>query len=114
MESCLFCKIAAGEIPAKIVFESEEVLAFHDIHPQAPTHILIIPKIHITSALNVTADNAHFIAACFAAIAQIAREAGLDNGFRVINNCGKNGGQTVGHLHFHLMGGKKLSEKMLS
>ena len=110
---CIFCRIAAGEIPSGKVYEDELVYAFRDIHPQAPQHILVIPKAHVSSALDVTAENAHLTAACFAAISQIAKEQGLHGGFRVVNNCGEDGGQTVGHLHFHILGGKKLGASLL-
>ena len=113
MTDCIFCKIAAGEIPSQKVYEDEYVCAFYDIAPQAPRHILVIPKEHITSAADVTAENAGFVAACFAAIPQIAREQGLDSGFRVITNCGEDGGQTVYHLHFHILGGKPLGANLL-
>lgn len=113
MADCIFCKIVAGEIPAKKVFENDAVFAFFDIAPQAPVHILVIPKAHIVSAAHVTAENADAVAACFAAIPQIAKEAGLDSGFRVISNCGEDGGQTVFHLHFHILGGKFLGANLL-
>lgn len=110
---CLFCKIVAGDIPADKVYEDAEVLAFRDIAPQAPVHILVIPKAHITSAAHVTGESADLVGACFAAIPQIAKEQGLDGGFRVITNSGTDGGQTVFHLHFHLLGGKSLGAKLL-
>jgi len=106
MSDCIFCKIIAGEIPSAKVYEDEDILAFNDIEPQAPVHILIIPKKHITSAADVTGENSHLIAKCFEAIAKIAKDKGLNNGFRIINSCGHDGGQTVFHLHFHLLGGK--------
>ena len=110
---CLFCKIAAGDIPSDKVYEDEQVLAFRDIAPQAPVHILVIPKAHVASAAHVTGEHADFVAACFAAIPQIAKAEGLDSGFRVITNCGEDGGQTVFHLHFHLLGGKSLGANLL-
>ena len=106
MENCIFCKIVAGEIPSTKVYEDEFVLAFNDIEPQAPVHVLIIPKEHITSAAQVDEKNSYLVAKCFEAIANIAREKGLDDGYRIINSCGPAGGQTVFHLHFHLLGGK--------
>lgn len=114
MSDCLFCKIAAGEIPCTKVYEDDAVLAFRDINPQAPVHILVIPKAHAaSSALDISEENAAIVGRCFAAIAKIARQEGLENGFRVVNNCGVNGGQTVPHLHFHLLGGEKLTERMV-
>ena len=110
---CLFCKIAAGEIPSTKVYEDEFVLAFKDINPMAPVHILVIPKLHIAdSAADITPENSEFIAHIFEIIAKIAKEQGLDNGFRVITNSGEDGAQTIQHIHFHLLGGKQLPEKM--
>lgn len=109
---CLFCKIANGEIPAKKVYEDDAILAFLDIAPQAPVHILIIPKTHITSVDAITEETAPTVAAIFAAIPKIAASCGLTNGYRVITNCGEDGCQSVKHLHFHLIGGRKLSETM--
>ena len=105
---CIFCKIAAGEIPAQKVYEDERALIFRDIQPCAPTHLLAIPKAHITSAAEITTGNADIIAHLFTVIAQAAKDSGLEDGFRVVTNCGKDGGQTVGHLHFHLLGGRQL------
>ncbi len=112
MNDCLFCKIIAGVIPSKKVYEDENVYAFYDIAPQAPVHILVIPKTHIASADEVTAETAHLVAAVFTAIPKIAATAGLENGYRVITNIGEDGCQSVRHLHFHVLGGKKLSENM--
>ena len=112
MNDCLFCKIIAGVIPSKKVYEDESVYAFYDIAPQAPVHILVIPKTHIASADEVTAETANLVAAVFTAIPKIAQAAGLENGYRVITNVGEDGCQSVKHLHFHLLGGKKLSENM--
>ncbi len=112
MNDCLFCKIIAGVIPSKKVYEDESVYAFYDIAPQAPVHILVIPKTHIASADEVTAETANLVAAVFTAIPKIAENAGLENGYRVITNVGEDGCQSVKHLHFHLLGGKKLSENM--
>lgn len=103
---CLFCKIINGDIPCAKVYEDETVLAFRDIEPQAPTHILIIPKAHIKSAAEITAENSAVIAHIFEVAAEIAAKEGLTDGFRIVNNCGDNAGQTVKHLHFHLMGGR--------
>ena len=110
---CLFCKIINGEIPSSKVYENEYVYAFKDINPQAPVHILVVPKTHICCADKITADNSIEVARVFEAIPVIAREAGLTNGYRIINNCGEDGCQTVKHLHFHLLGGKKLPETMV-
>ncbi len=109
---CLFCSILKGEIPSDKVYENEYVYAFRDINPQAPTHILIIPKMHISSADGVSAENSTYVSKVFEAIPIIAKEEGLANGYRVITNIGEDGCQSVKHLHFHLLGGKKLSEKM--
>lgn len=113
MENCIFCKITAGEIPSDKVYEDELVLAFRDINPQAPVHILVVPKEHLISAADITEQNSAIVAHCFEVIAKIARHEGLTKGFRVINNCGEDGGQTVPHLHFHILAGTKLGEKMV-
>ena len=113
MSDCLFCKIVAGEIPSNKVYEDEDVLAFRDINPQAPVHILVIPKTHIPSAAAVDVSNSALTARCFEAIARIAVQEKLDTGFRVISNCGPDAGQTVPHLHFHILAGKDMGEKML-
>lgn len=110
---CLFCKIIAGEIPSTKVYEDENVLAFRDINPQAPVHIVVVPKEHISCADDINSENSLYVARCFEAIAKIAKAEGLDDGYRVVNNCGENGGQTVMHLHFHIIGGTKLSEKII-
>lgn len=110
---CLFCKIIAGEIPSTKVYEDEYVYAFRDINPQTPTHILVVPKEHICCTSAVDETNSQHVAKCFEAIAKIAKAEGLENGYRVINNCGEDGGQTVMHLHFHILGGTKLGEKMV-
>ena len=109
---CLFCKIAAGEIPSTKVYEDEKVLAFRDIAPMAPTHILVIPKTHIASVAELTAENAAVVAHIFTVIPQIAQAEGLTGGYRVISNCGPDAGQSVLHLHFHILGGKQLSLEM--
>ena len=109
MSDCLFCKIACGEIPTDKVYEDDKVLAFNDIDPQAPVHFLVIPKEHIASAAEITADNSSIVAHIFEVIAKIAAEKGISqNGFRVVTNCGKDGGQTVGHLHFHVLAGRNI------
>jgi len=110
--SCLFCKIIAGEIPSTKVYEDELVLAFRDIAPQAPTHILVIPKVHIPSVDGITAENSAVVAHIFEVIPAIARAEGLENGYRVVSNCGSDAGQTVPHLHFHVLGGKTLALEM--
>ena len=112
MDDCLFCKIIAGEIPSNKVYEDETVYAFRDIAPQAPTHILVIPKAHIGSCNEVTPDNAAVVAHIFTVIPKIAAAEGLTNGYRVVSNCGSDAGQTVPHLHFHILGGKPLELKM--
>lgn len=109
---CLFCMIAAGEIPSTKVYEDEKILAFRDINPQAPTHILVIPKCHIPSVDAVTAENSSLIAEIFQRIPAIAAQEGLTNGYRVVSNCGDDAGQTVKHLHFHILGGKPLALTM--
>ena len=109
---CLFCKIIAGEIPSTKVYEDKQVFAFRDINPQAPVHVLIVPRRHIPSADAVNAENSADVAAVFEAIPKIAAQEGLTHGYRVINNCGEDGCQTVKHLHFHLLGGRKLPEQM--
>lgn len=112
MENCLFCKIIAGDIPSNKVYEDETVLAFRDVAPQAPTHILVIPKAHIDSCNGVTADNSAVVAHIFEIIPQIAGAEGLDKGYRVVSNCGEHAGQSVHHLHFHILGGKQLALEM--
>lgn len=109
---CLFCKIVAGEIPSTKVFEDDKVLAFRDINPQAPTHILVIPKAHIPSVDGITEENSALVAHIFTVIPQIAQAEGLKNGYRVVSNCGQDAGQTVPHLHFHILGGKELTLEM--
>lgn len=106
---CLFCKIIAGEIPSTKVYEDEQVYAFLDIDPQAPTHIILIPKEHISSANALTDANAAVVGHIFAVAAKLAKEQGFaERGYRIVNNCGEDGGQTVGHLHFHLLAGRNL------
>jgi histidine triad (HIT) family protein len=109
---CLFCKIIAGDIPSSKVYEDEYVFAFRDIAPQTPTHVLIVPKIHVASADEIGAENSVYVAKIFEAIPKIAASEGLASGYRVLTNCGDDACQSVKHLHFHLMGGRKMSEQM--
>lgn len=109
---CLFCKIIAGEIPSTKVYEDDTVFAFRDIAPQAPTHILVVPKVHIADCSGVTAANSAVVAHIFEVIPVIARAEGLSGGYRVVSNCGADAGQTVQHLHFHILGGKQLALEM--
>ena len=106
-DNCLFCRIISGEIPSSKVYEDEYVFAFRDINPQAPVHILIVPKEHIASAKDINESNSAVVAHIFEVAAKIAKAEGLDDGFRIVNNCGDSAGQTVKHLHFHLMGGRE-------
>lgn len=113
-EKCIFCKIIQGEIPSSKVYEDEEVLAFNDINPAAPIHILLIPKKHIASLAEMENGDEKIIAKIYKIINEIAEKQGFkENGYRVIVNCGKDGGQEVGHLHFHLLAGKQLGEKIV-
>ena len=112
MSDCLFCKIIAGSIPSTKVYEDETVFAFRDIAPQAPTHILVIPKAHLSSVNDITAENSAVVAHIFEVIPQIAKAEGLEGGYRVVSNCGDDAGQTVHHLHFHILGGKALNLQM--
>ena len=112
MSNCLFCKIIAGDIPSTKVYEDELVYAFRDINPQAPTHVLVVPKIHVEDVNGITAKNSAVIAHIFEVIPQIAKAEGLVNGYRVVSNCGADAGQTVQHLHFHILGGKTLALEM--
>lgn len=109
---CLFCAIINGDIPSKKVYEDDSCYAFLDINPQAPVHCLVVPKEHIPSADAITAENAPIVASIFTAIPKIAAELGLKNGYRIVSNIGDDGCQSVKHLHFHIIGGKKLSENM--
>lgn len=112
MSDCLFCKIIAGDIPSTRVYEDETVYAFRDINPQAPTHILVVPKVHIADCSEVTPENSGVLSHIFEVIPEIARAEGLKNGYRVVSNCGADAGQTVQHLHFHILGGKTLALEM--
>lgn len=110
MSDCIFCKIVNGEIPANKVYEDDKIIAFNDVNPQSPIHILIIPKEHIPSANYIDEKNAYIISDIFTVINKIVKDIGLEKeGYRIVNNCGKMGGQTVDHLHFHLLGGRQLN-----
>ena len=114
MDDCLFCKIIKGEIPSQKVYEDDEILAFKDINPAAPVHILVIPKKHIASIAQMEKEDEALVGRIYTVINKIAEEQGVkEDGFRVIVNCGKNGGQEVMHLHFHLLAGTKLGEKIV-
>ena len=106
---CIFCKIASHEIPSRKAYEDDLVYAFYDLDPQAPVHILIIPKQHISSAAELHEANSGIVAHIFIVAAKLSQELELKNGFRIVNNCGEDGGQTVQHLHFHLLGGRKMA-----
>lgn len=110
---CIFCKIANGEIPSKTIYEDDLVKAFYDIKPCAPVHFLVIPKKHISSLNDVNTENADVIAHIYCVIAKLAKELKLDNGYRVISNCGKDAGQTVFHIHFHVIAGVAMGEKLI-
>lgn len=112
MDDCVFCKIAAGEIPSNTVYEDDTVKAFYDINPCAPVHFLVIPKRHIPSVSGINAENSAVIAHIFEVIAKLAGELKLDAGYRVVSNCGDAAGQTVHHLHFHVLAGRDLSLTM--
>ncbi|MBR2280132.1 MAG: histidine triad nucleotide-binding protein [Ruminococcus sp.] len=107
---CIFCKIADGSIPSKKVYEDDKMLAFHDIEPAAPVHVVMIPKAHIASADELNEENSDVIAHIYSKVPEIAKKLGLTGGYRIVNNCGADGGQTVFHIHFHLMGGKTLGK----
>lgn len=113
MSECLFCRIVAGEIPSAKVYEDELCYAFRDIAPQAPTHILVVPKEHIASCAEVTEENAAVVGHIFTVIAKIAVQEGLTGGYRVISNVGADAGQTVPHLHFHILGGRRMPDQMV-
>ena len=112
MEDCIFCKIIKGEIPSQKVYEDEDILAFKDINPLAPVHILVIPKKHIETTNDLEQSDEPTIGRIFTIIKKLAKENNLENGYRVVNNCGEDGGQEVKHLHFHLLGGRKLGMKV--
>ncbi len=109
---CLFCEIIKGNIPSSKVYENEYVYAFRDINPQAPVHILVVPKIHVASADEIGESNSIYVSKIFEAIPEIAASEGLVGGYRIISNCGADACQSVGHLHFHILGGTQLGEKM--
>ena len=112
MENCLFCRIVRGEIPSTKVFENENVYAFLDIHPQAPFHALVVPKKHVSSVSDIDQLSEHQIAECLHAVAKIATDAELCGGYRIISNCGPDACQSVQHLHFHILGGRQMSDQM--
>lgn len=112
MDFCLFCEIIKGNIPSTKVYEDEYVYAFCDINPQAPVHVLVVPKAHIASADEITSENSQYVAKIFEVIPKIAKAEGLEGGYRIISNCGADACQSVKHLHFHILGGTQLGEKM--
>jgi len=109
MADCIFCKIARKEIPSTLVYEDEQVVAFKDLDPQAPVHVLIIPKKHIASLDDVTEEDRDLLGYIMMKVKDIAAQLGLENGYRLVNNCGEDGLQTVKHLHFHLLGKRKMT-----
>ncbi len=112
MSDCIFCKIVNGEIPSNKVYEDDKILAFKDLNPMAPVHVLFIPKEHICCAQKINETNSSVVAPLFQVIPQVAKERGIDDGYRVVTNCKELAGQTVFHLHFHLLGGKKLNTNL--
>ncbi len=112
MDFCLFCEITKGNIPSSKVYENEYVYAFRDINPQAPVHVLVVPKMHIASADGISSENSLYVSKIFEAIPEIAKAEGLTGGYRIISNCGPDACQSVAHLHFHILGGTQLGEKM--
>lgn len=108
MNDCIFCKIIAGEIPSKKLYEDDQCLAFYDIEPLAPQHFLVVPKVHLTGANKINEDNAALVGHIFAVITKLTAVLGFSDGYRVVTNCGTDAGQTVSHLHFHVLGGKQL------
>ena len=109
MSDCIFCKIAKGEIPSRKAYEDDRILAFYDLDPQAPVHILLIPKTHIAGTDELTEENSAVVSHIFLTAAKLAKELGLEKGYRIVNNCGADGGQSVRHLHFHLLGGRSMA-----
>jgi histidine triad (HIT) family protein len=109
MADCIFCKIAEKEIPSNVVYEDDKILCFHDLDPQAPVHVLIIPKKHIASMDDVQAEDQELLGYIMTKVKEIAKTLGLENGYRLVNNCGEDGGQTVGHIHFHLLARRNLA-----
>lgn len=115
MDNCIFCKIIKGEIPSEKVYEDDEIIAFKDIKPAAPIHILVVPKKHIETLLDIKEEDNYLISKIFAIINKIAKQIGIEkNGFRIIANCGKDSGQEVMHIHFHLLAGKTMGPKIVS
>jgi len=110
MDNCIFCMIAEKKIPSTCVYEDDMVMAFKDVAPKAPVHILVIPKTHIQSADYIDETNSHLVAKCFEVIAKVAKEQGVADGYKIISNCGESAGQTVKHLHFHILGGKSFAD----
>lgn len=106
---CIFCKIASGVIKSNVAYEDTKVIAFYDLDPQAPVHFLVVPKTHIASTNDINESNCEIIGHIFAVISKLAKELCLEDGYRIVNNCGVNGGQTVNHLHFHVLGKRLLS-----
>lgn len=109
---CLFCQIVEGKIPSKKIYEDDKILAFYDISPMAPVHVVVIPKEHISCADEINENNCQIVGYIFSKIPRMAKELGLKNGYRIVNNCKEDGGQTVNHLHFHILGGKKLNTQL--
>ncbi len=109
---CIFCKIIKGKIPSNKVYEDDKILAFRDINPMAPVHVLVVPKLHIESCNDVNGENSEYVKNIFEKIPEIAKKENLTNGYRVISNCGPDAKQSVKHLHFHILGGKSLPENM--
>ena len=112
MKDCIFCKIASGEIPSNKVYEDEQVVAFYDLNPMAKVHILVIPKMHIANMMEINSENSAVVAHIFEVIAKIAKDMNLEKGFRVVSNCNEYAGQSVFHLHYHILGGEQLSMEM--
>ncbi len=108
LDNCIFCKIIKGQIPSTIIYEDERAIAFEDVNPQAPVHFLVIPKEHIISAKYIDEDNKDLMGHLLFIASKLAKEKGLDEGYRIVNNCGLDGGQTVDHIHFHVLGKRKL------
>jgi len=109
MADCIFCMIANKDIPSKIVYEDEKIMVFHDLEPQAPVHVLMITKKHIASLDELMEEDAELVGYLMTKVKEIAKELGLENGYRLVNNCGEDGMQTVKHLHFHLLGKRKMT-----
>lgn len=112
MENCIFCKIANGEIPSTKLYEDDDMVIIKDLNPQAPVHLLLIPKKHYANIIEMSNDDAQTLAKCVKKLSTITNELGLENGFRLVSNKGEDGCQSVNHLHIHVLGGKKLDDKM--